>query len=231
MIPYKDDNPTETFPFVTIAFIAINTLVFLWQVATPEGMRGAFFSYGAVPSAILKFESQQPIHPVATVFTSMFMHGGVLHLAGNMLYLWIFGNNIEDRVGHVKFVIFYLIGGVIAAYAHALASPASNVPMVGASGAVAAVLGAYLLLFPRASVYTIIFLGFFVQVVRLPALIVIGFWAIIQFVNGMVERGMIAQGGVAWFAHIGGFLFGVIAIKLFMSLNKRGMRRKKILWL
>jgi membrane associated rhomboid family serine protease len=229
LIPYKDDNPTEIFPYVTIAIIVLNVLVFIWQAATPEGMRGAIFSYGAVPSAILHLESQQPIHPVATIFTSMFMHGGVLHVGGNMLYLWIFGNNIEDELGHVKFIFFYLAGGIIAAYAHALASPASNVPMIGASGAVAAVLGAYLLLFPRASVYTVLFLGFFVQVVRLPALIVIGFWAIIQFVNGIIEQGAMAGGGVAWFAHIGGFLFGVIAIKLLVH-KRKGEHGKKISW-
>jgi membrane associated rhomboid family serine protease len=147
LIPYKDDNPTATFPFVTIAFIVINILVFLWQVATPEGLRGSVFAYGAVPVALLKLESQQPLHPVATIFTSMFMHGGILHIAGNMLYLWIFGNNIEDKLGHYKFIIFYLLGGVVAAYAHAISSPGSNIPMVGASGAVAAVLGSYLLLF------------------------------------------------------------------------------------
>jgi membrane associated rhomboid family serine protease len=229
LIPYKDDNPTAIFPFVTIALIVINILVFLWQVAAPEGLMGSVFAYGAVPTALLKFESQQPVHPAATVFTSMFMHGGILHIAGNMLYLWIFGNNIEDKLGHVKFIIFYLFGGVVAAYAHALSSPGSNIPMVGASGAVAAVLGAYLLLFPRASVYTIIFLGFFVPIVKLPALIVIGFWAIIQFVNGIVEKGILAEGGVAWFAHIGGFLFGVIVVLLFVPRNKKPKR--KILWL
>lgn len=207
----------------------INILVFLWQVATPEGLRGSVFAYGAVPVALLKLESQQPLHPVATIFTSMFMHGGILHIAGNMLYLWIFGNNIEDKLGHYKFIIFYLLGGVVAAYAHAISSPGSNIPMVGASGAVAAVLGSYLLLFPRASVNTVIFLGFFVQVVRLPALIVIGFWAIIQFVNGIVERGALAEGGVAWFAHIGGFLFGVLVVLLFVPRNKKPKR--KGLWL
>jgi membrane associated rhomboid family serine protease len=230
LIPYKDDNPTATFPYFTIAFIALNTLVFFWQVVAPGGLMEGVFSYGAVPIAILNFESHQPVHPVVTIFTAMFMHGGVLHLAGNMLYLWIFGNNIEDMLGHFRFVVFYVLGGVVAAYAHALSSPDSIIPMVGASGAVAAILGAYLLLFPRASVYTIIFLGFFVQVVRLPALIVIGFWAIIQFVNGIIEKDVMAGGGVAWFAHIGGFLFGVLAVKAMMPKRKRQARKKKA-WL
>lgn len=216
MIPYKDDNPTKTFPFVTIAIIALNIMVFFWQVVTPSGLRGAVFSYGAIPFSIIHFQGDQPVHPFITIFTAMFMHGSPLHLGGNMLYLWIFGNNIEDKLGHFKFILFYLAGGVVAAYAHALSAPSSKIPMIGASGAVAAVLGGYLLLFPRASVNTIIFLGFFVQIVKLPALIVIGFWAIIQLISGIVEKGAIAQGGVAWFAHVGGFIFGVAVIRLLM---------------
>ncbi len=216
MIPYKDDNPTKTFPFVTIAFIAVNIVVFFWQVVRPSGLKGAVFSYGAIPFSIIHFQGDQPVHPFFTIFTAMFMHGSPLHLGGNMLYLWIFGNNIEDKLGHFKFILFYLAGGVVAAYAHALSAPSSKIPMIGASGAVAAVLGGYLLLFPRASVNTIIFLGFFVQIVKLPALIVIGFWAIIQLISGIVEKGAIAQGGVAWFAHVGGFIFGVAVIRLLM---------------
>lgn len=231
MIPYKDDNPTEKFPFVTIAFIVLNVLVFLWQAMTPEGFREMIFAYGAVPSSLLDFESNQPVHPGVTIFTAMFMHGGFLHLGGNMLYLWIFGNNIEDRLGHFWFIVFYLAGGVVAAYAHALSAPDSDIPMVGASGAVAAVLGAYLLLYPRAMVYTLLILGFFVQVVRLPALIVIGFWAIIQFINGIIARGTVPGGGVAWFAHIGGFIFGLVVVKVLLLISKgKGSRRKGFIW-
>jgi len=228
LIPYRDDNPTATYPFVTIALIVVNTLVFAWQVVSPEGLRGAVFSYGAVPSALMTFDTQQPVHPFVTVITSMFMHGGVFHLGGNMLYVWIFGNNIEDKLGHTRYLLFYLVGGVIAAYAHAITAPSSNVPMVGASGAVAAVLGAYIMLFPRATVYTILFVGFIFQV-RLPALIVIGFWAIIQFVNGIVEKGIMAGGGVAWFAHVGGFLFGMAMTELYL-IRKKGFSRKKVKW-
>lgn len=221
MIPYKDDNPTSTFPFFTVLFIALNVIVFLWELLSPAGVEKIVYAYGAMPSALLSFETRQPLHPAATVFTSMFLHGGFFHLGGNMLYLWIFGNNIEDKLGHLRFVLFYLLGGVVAAYAHALTAPGSHVPMIGASGAVSAVLGAYLLLFPRAHVYTIVFFGFFVQVVRLPALIVIGFWAIIQLINGVVTKGLLGTGGVAWFAHIGGFLYGVLAIKLLMPRRRR----------
>ncbi|MEJ2314574.1 MAG: rhomboid family intramembrane serine protease [Nitrospirota bacterium] len=228
MIPYKDDNPTEKFPFVTIALIALNVLVFLWQATAAGGFEKTIFSYGAVPSSILDMKSSQPLHPGMTIFTAMFMHAGLLHVGGNMLYLWIFGNNIEDRLGHFSFLLFYLAGGVVAAYAHALSAPHSDIPMVGASGAVAAVLGAYLLLYPRAGVYTLLFLGFFVQVVRLPALIVIGFWAIIQFINGAVSRGSVPGGGVAWFAHIGGFVFGLVVVKVFLMM--KGSRRKGYEW-
>ena len=139
-----------------------------------------------------------------------------------MLYLWIFGNNIEDRLGHLRFLLFYLFSGVFAAYAYAISEPHSSIPMIGASGAISGVLGAYLLLFPRATVHTLIFLGFFITIVRIPALIVIGFWAIIQLVNGLISTGIDHEGGVAWFAHIGGFLIGLLTIKLWLPRrNKR----------
>ncbi|MEW6214424.1 MAG: rhomboid family intramembrane serine protease [Nitrospirota bacterium] len=216
MIPYKDDNPTRTFPFFTIGIIALNIFVFLWQVASPSGTERIASAYGAIPHYILTLETVQPVHPILTIFSAMFMHGGVFHLAGNMLYLWIFGNNIEDRLGHLRFVIFYTFCGIVSAYAHAITQPHSLIPMIGASGAVSGILGAYLLLFPRAGVYTIIFLGFFVQIVKIPAMVVIGFWAIIQFVNGLISTGLIKEGGVAWFAHIGGFLIGLLTIRLWL---------------
>lgn len=216
MIPFKDDNPTSLFPVVTIGIIVLNVMVYLWQVISPVGEQQIAFFYGAIPHNILTFESSQPIGPVATVFSSMFLHGGLFHLGGNMLYLWIFGNNIEDKLGHFRFLVFYLLAGVIAAYSHAISEPNSLIPMIGASGAVSGILGAYLLLFPHAHVHTLIFFGFFWQIIRVPALIVIGFWAIIQLVNGILTKGLLGQGGVAWFAHIGGFLFGLITIKLWL---------------
>ena len=216
MIPYKDDNPTNTFPFITIGIIALNILIFILEIISQSGMKDVTYAYGAMPYYILTFETNQPIHPVLTVFTSMFMHGGLFHLGGNMLYLWIFGNNIEDRLGHIRFILFYSFCGIVSAYAHAITSPHSLTPMIGASGAISGVLGAYLLLFPRATVYTLVFLGFFVTTVKIPALIVIGFWAIIQFVNGIVSTGLDERGGVAWFAHIGGFLIGLLTIKLWL---------------
>lgn len=199
----------------------MNILVFFIQIMSPEHPARIAYSYGAIPHALLTFRDVQPIHPVMTLFTSMFMHGSILHLASNMLYLWIFGNNIEDKLGYAKFIVFYVLCGVAAAYSHALTNPASTTPMIGASGAVSGILGAYLLLFPRARVHTLIFLGFFIQVVRLPAVFVIGFWIIIQFINGMVSAGQASQGGVAWFAHIGGFLVGIALIKIFVGRTKR----------
>lgn len=225
MIPYKDDNPTERFPYVTIAIITLNVMVFVIQ-STGAAME-TVYRYGAMPAALLGMNSPwQPVPASVTLLTSMFMHGGILHLGGNMLYLWIFGDNIEDRLGHLRFALFYIVGGVIAAYSHAFASWGSIIPMIGASGAVSAVLGAYLLFFPSAKVHTVIFLGFFVQVVKLPALIVIGFWAIIQMLNGLLSSGSIANGGVAWFAHLGGFLYGLTVINFFYRTNFNRRRKK-----
>ena len=223
MFPYKDDNPAKSFPSVTIGIILLNVVVFILQVLSSGDGQRIVFAYGAIPHNIVSFESAQPIHPFLTIFTSMFMHGGLFHIFGNMLYLWIFGNNIEDSLGHVRFIIFYLFCGTTAALSHVLTAAGSNVPMIGASGAVSGVLGAYLLLFPYARIHTVIFLGFFVQTVQVPALIVIGFWAIIQVVNGLISQGALNQGGVAWFAHVGGFIAGLITIKLWQP-------RRSITW-
>jgi membrane associated rhomboid family serine protease len=222
LLPYKDDNPTETFPFITIIIIILNILVFFLEVISEPNIKDIAYSYGAIPQFILTLRSDQPIHPLLTIYTSMFMHGGVFHLFGNMLYLWIFGNNIEDQLGHLRFIIFYLFCGTVASYSHAIINPDSNIPMIGASGAVSGILGAYMLLFPHAYVHTIIFLGFFITTVKIPALIVIGFWAIIQFINGLISSGIRdVSGGVAWFAHIGGFLTGLIFIKLWLPRRKK----------
>lgn len=221
MIPYKDDNPIHIIPFSTVLIIAMNILVFITQLLSGDDSRSIVFRYGAIPHNIISFKSNQPIHPALTIFTSMFMHGGLFHLAWNMLYFWIFGNNIEERLGHIRFVLFYLFCGVVAAFSHALFSPGSNIPMIGASGAVAGMLGAYILLFPMAKVHTIIFLGFYVTVVKIPALIVIGFWAIIQVVSGLLSSGSANLGGIAFFAHVGGFFAGLFTIKLWQP---RGYR-------
>lgn len=217
MIPYKDDNPTSTFPVFTVSLIIMNIIVFLSQVYFFRAdMNALSYAFGAIPHSLLTFESHQPVHPALTVFSSMFMHGGLFHLGGNMLYLWIFGNNIEDRLGHFRFIVFYLFCGIFAAYSHALTHPTSTVPMIGASGAVSGILGAYVLLFPHAHVHTLLILGIFVTTVKIPALIVIGFWAVVQFFNGMISSGLPNSGGVAWFAHLGGFFVGLFTIKIWL---------------
>ena len=221
MFPYKDDNPSNTFPVVTLGIIVLNTVVFLLQVLSGEDGKQIVYAFGAIPYNIVTMKATQPIHPALTIFTSMFMHGGLFHIFGNMLYLWIFGNNIEDRLGHFRFIFFYLFCGIAAAMSHALLAPGSTVPMIGASGAISGVLGAYLLLFPYARIHTIIFLGFFVQTIRIPALIVIGFWAIIQFVSGLTAQGLQGHGGIAWFAHVGGFIAGLLTVKMWQPRRSR----------
>jgi membrane associated rhomboid family serine protease len=223
LIPFKDDNPTSIVPYVTIGIIILNVAVFLWEILSPIGEERIVMSYGAIPHNLLNLEKTQPVHPITTVFSSMFLHGGFFHLGGNMLYFWIFGNNIEDRLGHLRFLIFYLLAGATAAYSYAIMDPGSLVPMIGASGAISGVLGAYLMMFPQARVHTVLFFGFFWQVVRVPALIVIGFWAIIQLASGVLTKGLMGHGGVAWFAHVGGFLFGLGTIKLWLP--KRGSEK------
>ncbi len=214
MIPYRDDNPINIVPYSTILIISLNLLVFVMQLLSGEDSRSIVYSYGAIPQNIISFQSTQPIPAYLTIFTSMFMHGGVFHIAWNMLYFWIFGNNIEESLGHIRFILFYLFCGVVAALSHTLLSPSSNIPMIGASGAVSGMLGAYILLFPMAQVRTIVLLGFYITVVKIPALIVIGFWAIIQVVSGLLSQGNAAQGGIAFFAHVGGFVAGLFTIKL-----------------
>jgi membrane associated rhomboid family serine protease len=218
MIPLRDDNPTTIPPVVTIGIIVLCALVFLWQqTLSPEAGMIAVYAYGVVPAVLFGNDSLPPeiarIPAELSVLTSMFMHGGWMHIIGNMLYLWIFGNNIEDAVGHVRFVLFYLLCGAAAALAQSVFNVHSEVPMIGASGAIAGVLGAYMVLFPRAHVLVLVPLGFFTQILRLPALLVLGFWFVLQFIEG----GLIApkgEGGVAYWAHIGGFVAGIVLIFL-----------------
>jgi membrane associated rhomboid family serine protease len=210
-IPLRDENPTSRFPVVTVVLIAVNTAVFLLQAAAPHGLELAALRFGAAPYAITHFRSlPEPaaFPPLLTLLTSMFLHGSLFHLLGNMLYLWIFGNNIEDRLGPVRFALFYVVCGIAAALTHILIQPGSRIPMIGASGAIAGILGAYWMLFPRAKVITFVFLIFYIDVVPVPAGIALGLWFVLQILN--VGMG----GGVAWFAHIGGFLTGILLIRL-----------------
>jgi len=224
MIPLRDDNPTELKPVITVGLIVACVLVFFWQLSLPEkALEAAIFGYGVVPAALLGDKTLPPevyrIPSEFTVLTSMFLHGGWMHLIGNMLYLWIFGNNVEDTMGHVRFVFFYLACGIVAALAQALPNPDSAIPMIGASGAISGVLGAYLLLYPRAHVLVLIPLGYFTRLVHLPAMFVLGFWFVLQLVSSALADS--TRGGVAWGAHIGGFVAGMALIPLF---KRHGVR-------
>lgn len=225
MIPLHDDNPTEITPFLTISFIAACVLVFLFQTTLSEEQEFLFvYQYGAIPGVLFGHKALPPemasLPVVASLVTSMFLHGGWMHLIGNMLYLWIFGNNIEDAMGHGRFIVFYLTCGILAALTHAVTAPSSTVPMVGASGAISGVLGAYLLLYPRAQVMVLIPLGFFSQLTCIPAGFVLAFWFVLQLLSGGASVGR-GGGGVAWFAHVGGFVAGMALVGLFKRRDVR----------
>ncbi len=223
MIPLKDDNPTTKKPVITYFLIGICVLVFLLQLSSQTFRNGQlFYSYGLIPSVLLGYK-QLPadlyaVPAYVTIFTSMFMHGGFMHLIGNMLYMWIFADNIEDDLGAKKFIIFYLLCGVGAAMSQVLIDTQSQVPMVGASGAIGGVLGAYLINHPKSRVLVLIPFGFFSQLIKIKALYVLGFWFILQFIS---------QGaGVAYAAHVGGFISGMILILFFNKKNKKTKIKK-----
>jgi membrane associated rhomboid family serine protease len=217
-LPLRDENPTLRFPFVTISLISLNTVVFLFHLLSRQGLEYFVMRFGAIPFEITHFTSLPDlarVSPALTLLTSMFLHGSIFHLGGNMLYLWIFGNNIEDFLGPLRFVLFYLLAGLAAGLTQIAVMPNSRLPMIGASGAIAGVLGAYWILFPRAKVMTLFFLFFFIRAVPIPAGLVLGLWFLLQVLN--VGMG----GGVAWFAHIGGFLAGVGLILVYSQRRRR----------
>ena len=223
MIPLKDDNPTSNKPVVTYFIIGLCIIIFLIQLSSQSYKTGElFYSYGLIPS-VLMGHNQLPMDLYAvpasvTIFTSMFMHGGFMHLIGNMLYMWIFADNIEDNLGITKFIIFYLLCGIGAAMTQVLMDTHSQIPMVGASGAIGGVLGAYLINHPKAKVLVLIPFGFFSQLIKIKSLYVLGFWFILQFIS--------SGGGIAYAAHIGGFVTGMILILFF---NKKTKRKNKVI--
>jgi membrane associated rhomboid family serine protease len=234
VIPLKDDIPTSAFPLITVGLIGTSVLAFLYQLSLSFGPGDAVraadafvLEFGLIPCRLtgLCVASVELANPYLTVVSSMFLHGGLFHIAGNMLYLWIFGNNVEDSMGRGRFLVFYLVCGVAAAAAQTLSDPGSRVPMIGASGAVSGVLGAYLLLYPHARILTLVTFGFFVQFIRVPALLVIGFWALVQFLNGLITFTVPQRGGVAWFAHVGGFVAGLLLIHFFRRRPRVSYRR------
>ena len=223
MLPIGDDNRgRRSFPVVNLGLIALNVLVFLYELSLPSSaLDQLIHRYGAVPAAIAQgvpAATNAPIPAWATIFTAMFIHAGWLHIGGNMLFLWIFGDNVEDAMGHVRYLVFYLLGGLAAAIAQTfIGGPRSTDPMIGASGAIAAILAAYLVLFPRGGVRVLVFLGFFVTVLMVPAIIVIGIWFATQFLSGLASLGVATQqsSGVAFWAHVGGFTSGLVPVWVF----------------
>jgi membrane associated rhomboid family serine protease len=251
VFPLKDNIPTERFAVVTVALIVINVLAYFFfqhgtiSLGDPTGAQFTqnLWDYAWIPYEVAhddqcvpqgttqvacgSFPDQPPVY--VTLFTAMFMHGGLLHLGGNMLFLWIFGNNVEDSMGPVKFIVFYLLAGIAATALQTVIDTNSAVPNIGASGAVAGVLGGYILLFPRARVITLIFIIFFFTIIELPALVILGFWFLQQVLFGYFGLGAGGDGGgVAYFAHIGGFAFGLLAIKLFASEKRRQRQIERV---
>jgi membrane associated rhomboid family serine protease len=219
MIPLRDIIPSRTTPVVTISLIAVNVLVFLYELALGRRVDAFTLYWGLVPAAF----------SWVTVLTSMFLHGGIMHVAGNMLYLWIFGDNVEDRMGHGRFLVFYLLCGAAAALAQTITQPDSVIPMVGASGAIAGVMGAYFVLYPRSRIVTLVALFFFFQVIEVPAILFLGIWFIMQFVSGLgsiltVASGQ-AAGGIAFWAHVAGFVAGISGVVVF-----RRPERQRVEW-
>ncbi len=214
MIPLRDHNPRHLTPFVNYLLIAFNILVFMWEVSLGPGLERALMNVAFIPARF--WVAGYLIPDLLAAFVSMFLHGGFMHIASNMLYLWIFGDNIEDRLGHGRYLLFYLLCGFGATLAHAFTSPASQVPAIGASGAIAGVLGAYLILFPRAQVTALIPIFMFLTVRQLPAVLLLGLWFVLQLFSGVGSLATMDDnmGGVAYFAHIGGFVLGMLLILL-----------------
>lgn len=224
MIPLRDTIQSRNYPIVRNALIAVNVLAYLWGLSQGPHLQKAFYLYGVVPvrysnlQIALHFSFSEQILPF---FTSMFLHAGFFHLLGNMWFLYIFGDNVEDRLGPFRFFVFYLLSGVAAALIHLVSNWHSQLPTIGASGAIAGVMGAYFLLYPRARILTLVpifFLPFFFEI---PAFFFLGFWALIQFLYGTVSHGL--AGGVAWWAHVGGFIFGLVSVRLFETVPRTGI--------
>lgn len=216
MLPISDMNPTRRFPLLNYLFIGINIAVFAWELGLSEGqLQAAFINLAVVPADILR--NPFSVEAFLDILRSMFFHGGIAHIAGNMLYLWLFGDNVEDRFGKILYFFVYMVSGFGAAIAQVLISPNSNIPLVGASGAIAGVLGAYLVFYPGVRVRGVVFLGYFMRSVQWPAWIVLGMWFLLQALNGVASLGAVnaESGGVAFFAHIGGFIVGAVLAGLF----------------
>ncbi|MBI3248870.1 MAG: rhomboid family intramembrane serine protease [Deltaproteobacteria bacterium] len=215
MIPLRDANPSQSFPFVTVLLIVVNTVVFFHESELGSGLERFILAYGFVPAVYFHHSYVDPWNFPARftpMVTSMFLHGGWMHLIGNMWTLWIFGDNVEDRLGRGRYLLYYLGCGLAACYIHYLTGPRSGIPVVGASGAIAGVMGGYFILFPRARIVTLVPIFIFLQIVTIPAVFFLAFWFLLQLLNGAVATAASFGGGVAWWAHVGGFITGALLI-------------------
>ncbi len=210
MIPLRDNVPSKKIPFINYTFIAINVIAFIFELSLGQDLQNFFYQYGVVP-AYVTAGTYGPRYEILTLFTSMFLHGGFLHIAGNMLFLWIFGDNVEDRMGHFLYILFYLGSGIGASLLHIAVDPQSPIPTVGASGAIAGVMGAYFILYPRARVLSAVIIFYFIRLMEIPAIVFLGIWFVLQFFTGVMSIGATteATGGVAVWAHVGGFVVGI----------------------
>ena len=223
MIPIYDDNPALGKPLLVITIITLCIIIWFWQSGLGyQGNNTVIINFGLTPKVFLA----EPLLSFFTLFTSMFMHGGFMHLAGNMLYLWIFGDNIEGALGHFRFILFYFLCGIAAAFTQILSAPDSAIPMIGASGAVSGVLGAYLIFYPRARIRTFVFLGIFITFLRLPAVLLLGFWILGQIISAFISNP--GSPGVAWFAHLGGFFMGMLLAPLLKKPNISIFQKSRI---
>jgi len=225
MFPLRDTIPSRSFPIVTLFLIITNSIIFIYELFLGPALDQFLNTFGVIPVFYRQAIQENPIQiipGIIPIFSSIFLHGGWMHVISNMWYLWIFGDNVEDRTGHLRFLLFYLLCGVLATLAHIITNPLSAVPTIGASGAIAGVMGAYFILYPRARIVTLIFLFIFVQIVEIPALFFLGFWVILQILSGAFTTGLTKEsGGVAWWAHIGGFLVGFLLIFIFKKTRSR----------
>ena len=225
MIPLNDENPSYSTPVVVYALIAINVVVFLHEMSLGRGLDGFFQLYAVIPQQLTAslngIPVNQPVPEILTLITSQFLHGGLMHIGGNMLFLWTFGDNIEHDLGHVKFLLFYLACGVLAGLTHWFFGMQSAVPTVGASGAIAGVMGAYLIKYPRAKILTLLPLLFIFTTVRIPAIYFLGFWFVQQAFSSVASLGVSEASGVAYWAHSGGFIFGAILAPILGLMNDR----------
>jgi membrane associated rhomboid family serine protease len=219
LIPLRDTTPSRRFPIVTISIIVVNLVIFLYELSLGPALDSFINTYGVIPQNYTHHLPANPFRLVThflPVFSSMFLHGGWLHVIGNMWYLWIFGDNVEDRLGKFRFIVFYLLCGLAASLAHILINSQSTIPTIGASGAIAGVMGAYFILFPKSKVLTLLPIFFFFYFVEIPAFFFLGIWILIQFLYGAVSVSQAEQaGGVAWWAHFGGFLAGMVLVFVF----------------